>query len=60
MINAAIKELTERGYKIGLEAQSDINVKYYEKLGFETIGTAQSRIGGVLHRYMVYKEPDKA
>ncbi len=53
LITKGINDLEAMGYKIGLEAQDERNVKYYEKLGFETIATAEYKKGNILHRYMV-------
>lgn len=37
LIKQGIKDLTAQGYKLGLEAQREDNVKFYEKLGFRVI-----------------------
>ena len=55
LIEKSMEDLRALGYTFGLEAQSDENVKYYEKLGFTTIATAKYEKGGVEHRMMVRK-----
>lgn len=54
LIKQGIEDLTPLGYKFGLEAQDEKNVKYYEKLGFRITGTADYPKGNIRHYYMVY------
>ena len=54
LITESMKELAEKGYKFGLEAQDEKNVEYYKKLGFEIIGEAEYKKGNIKHYYMVY------
>ncbi len=37
LIKQGIEDLTAQGYKLGLEAQREDNVRFYEKLGFRVI-----------------------
>ena len=37
LIKKGIEDLTAKGYKLGLEAQKEDNVRFYEKLGFKVI-----------------------
>ena len=54
LITESMKELAQKGYKFGLEAQDEKNVEYYKKLGFEIIGEAEYKKGGIKHYYMMY------
>ena len=54
LITASMKELSEKGYKFGLEAQDEKNVEFYKKLGFEIIGETEYRRGNIKHFYMLY------
>ncbi len=56
LIKEGIKDMTAMGYKCGLEAQSEKNVKFYEKLGFKITGTSRYEKGNITHYYMVYDE----
>ena len=53
LITESMKELAPLGYRFGLEAQTEENVRFYEKLGFETIGTTAFPKGNITHYYMV-------
>lgn len=56
LIKKGIDELVPQGYKLGLEAQNIDNVKFYEKLGFETIKHDYWEKENIHNYYMVYKE----
>ena len=55
LITKSMEDLSKEGYTFGLEAQDDANVRFYEKLGFETISTARYEKGNITHRMMVKK-----
>ena len=55
LIRQGIADLTAQGYRCGLEAQSDENVRFYEKLGFATFREDRYEKGDITHRYMVYR-----
>ena len=46
--------LSPLGYRFGLEAQDEKNVRFYEKLGFQTVQEASYPKGKITHRYMIY------
>ena len=53
LITESMKQLEPLGYRFGLEAQDEGNVRFYEKLGFRTVGTARFPKGNITHYYMV-------
>ena len=53
LIEKSMEDLRLLGFTFGLEAQSDENVRYYEKLGFATVSTAKYEKGDITHRLMV-------
>ena len=55
LIRQGIADLTAKGYRCGLEAQDEGNVRFYEKLGFRVIGETQFKKGNIRHTYMVYQ-----
>ena len=55
LITQSMRELSASGYRFGLEAQDKKNVRYYEKLGFETVKTARFPKGDITHYYMIIK-----
>lgn len=55
LIKKGMEDLSKMGYTFGLEAQSDSNVAYYKKLGFEITGEAYYKRGDIHHYYMVLK-----
>lgn len=57
LIRKGIEDMTAKGYQIGLEAQNPENVKYYEKLGFRTIGHNYHKSEDFHNYYMMY-DPD--
>lgn len=56
LITESMKELAQKGYKFGLEAQDEKNVAYYKKLGFEIIGETEYKKGKIKHYYMIYRK----
>ena len=56
LIKAGIEYLQNEGYDIGLEAQDDRNVRYYEKLGFKVFEKAYYKKGNITHYYMIYEK----
>ena len=59
LIKDSMAYLSPLGYRFGLEAQDEKNVRFYEKLGFETVKEAAYPKGNILHRYMVcHKKAD--
>ena len=55
LIKAGIEYLENEGYKIGLEAQDERNVKFYERLGFRVFDKAYFKKGNITHYYMIYE-----
>ncbi len=53
LITRSMEDLSKLGYKFGLEAQDEGNVRYYEKLGFKTVKTVRYEKGNITHYYMV-------
>ena len=56
LIKQSMEDLSKLGYRFGLEAQDADNVRFYEKLGFRTIQTAEYKKGNIRHYYMVYPD----
>ena len=56
LIKQGIKDLTAKGYKLGLEAQREDNVKFYEKLGFKVIRHDYYEKEKLHSYYMMYEE----
>ena len=56
LIRQGIKDLTAKGYKLGLEAQDIRNVKFYEKLGFRVIKHDHWKRENIDNYYMMYEE----
>lgn len=56
LISQGVADLTAMGLKCGLEAQSEKNVRFYEKLGFKTFEKDYYKSGNIEHRYMIYGE----
>ena len=56
LIKKGIADLAPLGYKFGLEAQDENNVKYYQKLGFKVIQHDYYEKINIHHYYMVYDE----
>ncbi len=56
LIKQGIKDLTAKGYKLGLEAQNPDNVKFYEKLGFRVIKHDHWKRENIDNYYMMYGE----
>lgn len=54
LITRSIKDLTEKGYSLGLEAQDMKNVRFYEKLGFRVFDKDYYEKGKIEHYYMIY------
>ena len=59
LIKQGIADLTAKGYKLGLEAQSPDNVAFYEKLGFRTIKQDYWKREKIQNHYMMYEEIKK-
>ena len=59
LIQKGIADLTAAGYTCGLEAQDEKNVRFYEKLGFRTIGTDHFEKGKITHTYMIYQKKEE-
>lgn len=55
LIKDGIKDLTAKGYQLGLEAQDEKNVRFYEKLGFKTIKHDHWEKENIDNYYMMYK-----
>lgn len=55
LIKKGIEDLSAKGYTLGLEAQDEKNVKFYEKLGFRTVKEVRYEKGNITHSYMIYK-----
>ncbi len=55
LITRSMEDLSKLGYKFGLEAQDESNVRYYEKLGFKTVKTVRYEKGNITHYYMVHE-----
>ncbi len=55
LIKQGIEDLSALGYELGLEAQSEKNIKYYEKLGFKVTGSSTFEKGNLTHCYMMYE-----
>ena len=53
LITESMRDLEPLGYRFGLEAQDEKNVRFYEKLGFETVKTDRYPKGNITHYYMV-------
>ncbi len=53
LLQKSMAELSKLGYSFGLEAQDKNNVRFYEKLGFQVIQTADYPKGNIRHYYMV-------
>ena len=60
LIRDSMAYLAPLGIRFGLEAQDEKNVRFYEKLGFETIREDVFGKGGIRHRYMVYRDDEPA
>lgn len=58
LIKQGIKDLTAKGYKLGLEAQNPDNVKFYEKLGFKVIKHDHWKKENIDNYYMMYEEEE--
>ena len=58
LIKQGIADLVPKGYKLGLEAQNEDNVKLYEKLGFKTIKHEYFEKINMHSYYMMY-QPEK-
>lgn len=58
LIKQGIKDLSAKGYKLGLEAQDPDNVKFYEKLGFKVIKHDHWKRENIHNYYMMYEEND--
>ena len=56
LIRQGIKDLTAKGYKLGLEAQDIRNVRFYEKLGFRVIKHEHWKRENIDNYYMMYEE----
>ena len=56
LIKQGISDLTAKGYKLGLEAQSQENVAFYQKLGFKTIKQDYWKREKIQNHYMLYEE----
>ncbi len=54
LIQKGIDELVPKGYKLGLEAQNQDNVPFYEKLGFSVIKHEYWEREKIHNYYMVY------
>ena len=59
LIRQGIRDLTARGFRCGLEAQDENNVRFYEKLGFRVIGHADFKKGNIRHYYMLYENTEE-
>ena len=55
LITESMKELEKLNYRFGLEAQDERNVRFYERLGFETVKTDRYPKGNITHYYMIKK-----
>lgn len=55
LIKQGIADLVPKGYKLGLEAQNEDNVKLYEKLGFKTIKYEYFEKINMHSYYMMYQ-----
>ena len=53
LIQKSMEDLAKEGCTFGLEAQDEGNVRFYEKLGFRVIQTADFTKGNLRHYYMV-------
>ena len=53
LIRDSIEVLKPLGFRFGLEAQDEKNVRFYEKLGFEVVGQARYEKGDITHSYMM-------
>lgn len=60
LIQQGIKDLTAKGYKLGLETQNPDNVKFYEKLGFKTIEYKFFESEKIHNYYMMYDDSQKS
>ena len=49
-------ELIEKGYALGLETQSKINVEIYSKLGFHLVKTERYMNGKITNYLMIYSQ----
>ena len=56
LIKQGIADLTAKGYKLGLEAQSPENVAFYERLGFKTVKQDYWKREKITNHYMMYQE----
>lgn len=59
LIKKGIDDLTAKGYNLGLEAQNEDNVKFYEKLGFKTIKYVYFESEKIHNYYMMYDPESK-
>ncbi len=59
LIKQGIKDLTAKGYNLGLEAQDEKNVKFYEKLGFKVIKHDYWKRENINNYYMMYEPGTK-
>ncbi len=59
LIKRGISDLTEKGYKLGLEAQNPDNVPFYEKLGFKTVKYVYFKKEKIHNYYMMYDKTKK-
>ena len=55
LIKQGIKDLTAQGYRLGLEAQREDNVRFYEKLGFRVIRHEYFEKEKMHSYYMMYE-----
>lgn len=55
LIKEGIRDLTSLGYSLGLEAQSEKNVKFYESLGFKIFHEEYFAPGDIHHYLMMYE-----
>ncbi|MBQ6066262.1 MAG: GNAT family N-acetyltransferase [Clostridia bacterium] len=56
LIKKSMETLAPLGYRFGLEAQDERNVRFYERLGFRTVQEAYYQRGDIRHYYMVYQD----
>lgn len=59
LIRKGIEDLTAQGYNLGLEAQREDNVKFYEKLGFKVIKHEYFEKENMHSYYMLYCADNK-
>lgn len=56
LIEEKVNELMKKGYTLGLETQSKINVEIYSKLGFHLVKTEKYMNGKITNYFMVYSQ----